>query len=80
MYEVAAFAVHTCEVGIKVSAVFGLVLHVPLVVGQQFMGTVGELAPALVGTGAQLHEATAELSLGFGVFGVGGKGVGGGTG
>lgn len=51
MYEVAALAVYAGQVGIEVSAMFGLVLHVPLVVGQQFMGAVGELAPSLVGTG-----------------------------
>ena len=51
MYEVAAFAVHTGQVCIEVSAILGLVLDVSLVVSQQFVRAVSELAPTLVGTG-----------------------------
>lgn len=68
--EVAALAVHAGVVGGEIAAVFGLVLVVVLMVAEQLVGAVCELAPVLVGTGPKLHEAAAQLCLGLDVLGV----------
>lgn len=63
MDEVAAIPVDAEMIVLETSTFLGLIFGVELVVLAQFLGSVGEFAPSLIGTVSVLHESLAELGL-----------------
>lgn len=70
MYEVAALAVHTTTVFFEILALLRFVFVVQLVVFEQLVRSMGEFAALLVRTKTELHVASAQLGLLFGVLGI----------
>lgn len=68
MYKVASFSIYTKVVFSEIFAFLGLVLHVRLLVFKQFMRSVSEFTPLLIGTEAEFHESAAELRFFLGFF------------